>query len=314
MTDGLLVAMKAHTKAVKPKALGVVGRENLFRRFMEMGCVENSFVYRKVMEIDSDGLPVVVETAFGWYRCPRTLCRLSRIWWPLDYFPGSFSPHETQKAQGTPRNSQVIVRASAQGDSAVRVSADGRMAIEEAVTRSTPTGPGTRRAKLLELVRRIKFMPEFANLPATKIDCLRPFLKLWWKLAKPHTSGKHAHFWQSWQDFVFAWEEARVPYGATMQAIMEKACCCPPPRKAVEKYGEGSLRGLLAALCRELQRFNGDKPFHLSGRTAGPLIGVSDTQAWCWLKRLEKDKIIVPVKKYPRGKRLATEFRYVGDM
>ena len=31
-----------------------------------------------------------------------------------------------------------------------------------------------------------------------------------------------------------------------------------------------------------------------------------------WLNRLGKDGIIVPVKKYPRGKRLATEYLYVG--
>ena len=98
-----------------------------------------------------------------------------------------------------------------------------------------------------------------------------------------------------------------------MQAIMQKARCSPPPRKAVEKYGEGSLRALLASLCRELQQFNGDGPFPLTGRIAGPLIGVSDTQAWRWLKRLETDEIIVPVKKYPRGKRRATEYRYLGD-
>ena len=30
------------------------------------------------------------------------------------------------------------------------------------------------------------------------------------------------------------------------------------------------------------QRFNGDKPFPLSGRVAGSLIGVSGPQAWRW--------------------------------
>ncbi|MHC4179893.1 MAG: bifunctional DNA primase/polymerase [Planctomycetota bacterium] len=223
-----------------------------------------------------------------------------------------FSLDETQKAQGSLKKSQVVVRAGKQRGSALRVSVDVQTAIEEAVAHSMPTEPGTRRKKLIELARRIKFMPEFANLPASKIGFLKPYLKIWWKTAKLYTSGKHPHLWQSWQDFVFAWEEARVPYGATMNAIMEKAQSSPPPRKAVEKYGEGSLRALLASLCRELQRFNGDKPFPLSGRTAGPLLGVSGTQAWRWLKRLEGDGFIEPVKEHPRGKRLATEYRYIG--
>jgi hypothetical protein len=194
----------------------------------------------------------------------------------------------------------------------VRLSDDVQSAIAEAVVHSLPTRPGTRRRKLFELVRRIKFMPKFVDLPATQIEFLKPYLRHWWKLAKPSTSGKHPHFWQSWQDFLFAWEEARVPHGATMKAILEKARSLPPPKLAVEKYGEGSLRALLASVCRELQRYNGEKPFPLTGRTVGPLIGVSETQGWRWLKTLAQDKIIVVVKEYPRGSRLGKEYRYVG--
>ena len=81
----------------------------------------------------------------------------------------------------------------------------------------------------------------------------------------------------------------------------------------MEKYGAGSLRTLLASLCRELQHFHGDDRFPLSGRAAGPLLGVSDVQAWRWLNTLEADGIIRLLKKYPRGTRLARECRYEGD-
>lgn len=227
---------------------------------------------------------------------------------------GLFSaPRETQKAQGSPKKSQVIVTPAAPGPAACRLPVPVRTVIEAAIAGTIPTGPGTRRAKLLELARRLKFLPEFAEVPATGIDFLQPYLRRWWKEAKPRTSGKHPQFWRSWQDFIFAWEEARVPYGATMKAMFEKARSTAPPKLAVEKYGEGSLRALLASLCRELQRYNGGDRFHLSGRTAAPLLGVSDTQAWRWLKQLEADRIIAPVKTYPKGVRMATEYRFLAD-
>ena len=53
--------------------------------------------------------------------------------------------------------------------------------------------------------------------------------------------------------------------------------------------------------------------FHLSGRAAAPLLGVSDVQAWRWLNTLKHDGIIRLLKKYPRGTRLAREYRYEGD-
>jgi DNA topoisomerase VI subunit B len=62
----LLAAMRGQTRPVKPQALGVIGKENLARKFEALGCVRESFEYRKVMDVDDEGLPSVVETAFGW--------------------------------------------------------------------------------------------------------------------------------------------------------------------------------------------------------------------------------------------------------
>jgi hypothetical protein len=235
-----------------------------------------------------------------------------------------FHSNETQKAQRSRKKSHVVgegvkgvtvVPSVAVADcrSVRRLSPSARQVIDEAIAHTLPTKPGERRNRLFELARRLKFAPEFAGTPATMIDFLKPYIQRWWKLAAPHTSGKHPEFWQSWQDFVSAWEEAQVPYGATMQSILERARSAAPPTMAVEKYGKGSLRALLASLCRELQQDSGQKPFFLTGRTAGPLIGVSDIRAWRWLKRLATDKIIEPVKVYPRGTRLGTEYRYLGD-
>lgn len=185
--------------------------------------------------------------------------------------------------------------------------------VEEAISRTIPTGPGTRRREIFELVRTLKFHPEFAGISAGEIDFLRPSLKGWWKLAKPHTSGNHPHFHESWQDFVFGREEARVPVGRTMQTFLEIARSQPANPKAVELYGAGSLRTLLANLCWVLQQHAGDKPFHLGGRTVAPLFGVSDSQGSRWIKTLEQDGFIRVEKAYPRGVRRATEWHFVGE-
>jgi DNA topoisomerase VI subunit B len=62
----LLAAMQANSKPVKSKALGIIGEDHLRRRFEAIGCEMESFQYRKIE--DDDGLPSVVEVAFGW--CP----------------------------------------------------------------------------------------------------------------------------------------------------------------------------------------------------------------------------------------------------
>lgn len=226
----------------------------------------------------------------------------------------SAAVHETQKAQEVPGKSHVVCGGTGGVE---RASPAVQEAIEDAIRRTIPPHSGTRRAKLFELARRLLAISELAGIPATEIDFLKPSIREWWTLAKPHTSGKHPHFQQSWQDFVFAWEEARIPFGATMKAIYEQAIARTPPRKAVEKYGARSCRTQLAALCRELQDSrrgsDGAGSFYLSGRTAATVLPVSDVQAWRWIRQLEADGIIKTIKTNARSTRLATEYRYLGD-
>jgi DNA topoisomerase VI subunit B len=62
----LLKATQKHSKPVKPAALGVIGEDHLRTRFQEVGCEMETFQYKKVAAMDSDGLPMVVESAFAW--------------------------------------------------------------------------------------------------------------------------------------------------------------------------------------------------------------------------------------------------------
>jgi len=64
--SALLGAMRLHSKPVAAPLLGVIGEEHLKQRFAGLGGKMESFNYRKVAKIGTDGLPVVIETAFAW--------------------------------------------------------------------------------------------------------------------------------------------------------------------------------------------------------------------------------------------------------
>ncbi|MEA1950375.1 MAG: ATP-binding protein [Planctomycetota bacterium] len=60
----LLAAMKKNSVEVKPSALGIIGKDHLRQRFVEHGCDEKTFRYKKILDVD-DGIPVVIETTFA---------------------------------------------------------------------------------------------------------------------------------------------------------------------------------------------------------------------------------------------------------
>jgi DNA topoisomerase VI subunit B len=60
----LLASMKKHTRPVKPLRLGVVGKEHLRTRLYALGVRRESFSYKRIAS--KNGLPYVIETAFGW--------------------------------------------------------------------------------------------------------------------------------------------------------------------------------------------------------------------------------------------------------
>jgi DNA topoisomerase VI subunit B len=61
----LLAAMKEGSRAVKPKDLGIIGRDHLHKRFVAAGAQEDSFDYQ-INAFDHDGLPYVIEVAFAY--------------------------------------------------------------------------------------------------------------------------------------------------------------------------------------------------------------------------------------------------------
>ena len=86
--ESLLSAMQDTTKPVKPINLGVIGRDNLAAKFEKVGCEMESFDYKKVASESEDGLPFVLETAFGW--CEKLSKR--RLVLGVNWSPGILNP------------------------------------------------------------------------------------------------------------------------------------------------------------------------------------------------------------------------------
>jgi hypothetical protein len=62
--EKLLDAMRTHTRPVKPRRLGIIGEDHFRQRLLAMGVQPESFRYKR--KLSKDGLPWVLESAFGW--------------------------------------------------------------------------------------------------------------------------------------------------------------------------------------------------------------------------------------------------------
>jgi DNA topoisomerase VI subunit B len=84
----LLLAMKDHSKPVKSKDLGLIGRNHLEACFRSLQCQMETFAYKKALGV-TDGIPWVLESAFAWRgeaRWPR------RIVTGVNWSPGILNP------------------------------------------------------------------------------------------------------------------------------------------------------------------------------------------------------------------------------
>jgi DNA topoisomerase VI subunit B len=68
----LLAAMRRYSKPVKPKHLGVIGADHLKQRFLAAGGNAETFKYQRRQGTTDDGIPYVVEFAFGLHQSGLT--------------------------------------------------------------------------------------------------------------------------------------------------------------------------------------------------------------------------------------------------
>lgn len=92
----LLTAMKTRSGPVKPVRLGGIGRTHFEARFAAAGCQMESFDYKRIMDT-TDGVPWIVETAFGW--CPQADER--RLVTGVNWSPGIVNPFRELGRFGT---------------------------------------------------------------------------------------------------------------------------------------------------------------------------------------------------------------------
>jgi hypothetical protein len=114
LTARLLAAMKKRAKAIKPAALGVIGKDHLAARFQSFGCEMDTFKYCKELGVEDD-LPVVVETAFAW--CPRAPSR--RLITGVNWSPGIGNPFRKLGRFGQSLDAILEQQRAGGGESAV---------------------------------------------------------------------------------------------------------------------------------------------------------------------------------------------------
>jgi DNA topoisomerase VI subunit B len=68
----LLAAMRKYSKPVKPKHLGVIGADHLKQRFLAAGGNAETFTYQQRKGTTAEGIPYVVEFAFGLHQSGLT--------------------------------------------------------------------------------------------------------------------------------------------------------------------------------------------------------------------------------------------------
>jgi hypothetical protein len=68
----LLASMRKHSKPVDPKHLGVIGADHLKQRFLAAGGNAKTFKYDRRKGMTSEGIPYVIESAFGLHQSALT--------------------------------------------------------------------------------------------------------------------------------------------------------------------------------------------------------------------------------------------------
>ena len=68
----LLASMRKHSKPVAPKHLGVIGEDHLKQRFLAAGGNADTFKYQQRKGATSEGIPYIVEFAFGLHQSGLT--------------------------------------------------------------------------------------------------------------------------------------------------------------------------------------------------------------------------------------------------
>jgi hypothetical protein len=179
------------------------------------------------------------------------------------------------------------------------------VSVSEAIERSMPVAEGQRNRNVFNFARALKSVPGMEDASeAVRVDAL----KRWHAAALPIIKTKD--FSVTLAEFTYAWDRIKAPLGSGLpDQLMAKANAADAPAVASE-YEELPILKKLVCLTYQMQLHHGKKPFFLSCRDAGALIGVHFETASKLLGHLVRDGVLELVERGVRPK--ASSYRFIG--
>ena len=182
-------------------------------------------------------------------------------------------------------------------------------AIAEVVGLALPRDTHQSHAAVFKLARGVKAIEKQLGRVLSDQELSAVFGR-WYQAAKRYTRPEASRD-EYWFEFLEGYSNVKYPLGeGVLKTAWETAQKSPLPKGAMQ-FECGQIR-LLVALCRELQRASGSKPFYLSCRMVQTLLRHdSHSTAAFWLRGLVRSKIVKPVEKGGPETNKATRYCYL---
>jgi hypothetical protein len=207
----------------------------------------------------------------------------------------------TEKTETTEPYGSVISAFSVL--SVIQVPLDAAQSIAEAIEGSVPRAKGIRNDATFDFARRLHAIQ---SLNKPEPTWFRPIVRLWHHRAYPVIGTKA--FEDTWADFLHGYPRVKFPKGQEpMAQIIARADAAQPPRCCADYESPQIIR--LITICRAMQDTAGERPFFLSCRLAGQMLGIDRNAAAKLLFVLCADRIIQIVEAHTATR--ATRYRYV---
>lgn len=153
--------------------------------------------------------------------------------------------------------------------------------IEELIQRTIPQQAGKRNYQAMWFARGLRFN---CGLPPLTLGKLKDYARQWYTAAEPYIGTKN--FDETFGDIVQGYKNATKPLEAPstkLSKAWEMVCTGSIHAAESDEFEDERIKKLVN-LCYALRDKKGE--FFLSGKSSGPLIGVSHTQAHSWLVKL----------------------------
>ena len=176
------------------------------------------------------------------------------------------------------------------------------LSVADVIEKTLPRAVGQRQTCIMNLARGLKYD---AGLHGQSLDALRPHVQEWHHRALPVIGTKQ--FLDTWDDFVRAWERARVPL--TGDHIQNAIDCVKGHPVWTPGWIDDDATRLLFAVISRMSELN-EGVFWFAVRDIESYIGIDAQTAWRRLNTFESEGYIKRIKKGSQG--LATRYRWTG--